>query len=265
MKPIYFIADAHLGSLAVSHRRMQERRLVRFLDSIKDKASAVYMLGDMFDFWNEYKTVVPKGYTRFLGKISELTDNGVEVHYFTGNHDLWTYGYLERECGVVLHRQPLTTEIGDKVFYMAHGDGLGDADTKFKWLRKMFHNRTCQKLLNLIHPRWGMALGQNWAKHSRLKRIDGKEPPYMGEDKECLVRYTKDYMKSHPDIDYFLYGHRHIELDLMLDYPNGKSDHPDGKQARMMILGDWIWQFTYVVFDGEHLFMEEYIEGETQP
>ena len=159
MKNVYFLSDAHLGSLAIEHGRMQERRLVRFLDSIKNKASAVYLLGDMFDFWDEYKYVVPKGYTRFLGKLSELTDMGVEVHFFTGNHDLWTYGYLEEECGVTLHRRATTTEIYGKVFFLAHGDGLGDPDHKFKLLRKMFHNRTCQILLNAIHPRWGMALG----------------------------------------------------------------------------------------------------------
>ena len=253
-KYVYFLSDAHLGSLAIDHSRMQERRLVRFLDSIKNKASAVYLLGDMFDFWNEYRLVVPKGYTRFLGKISELTDMGVEVHFFTGNHDLWTYGYLEKECGVILHRKPSTIEIYGKVFYLAHGDGLGDPDAKFKFLRKMFHNHTCQVLLNAIHPRWGMALGLIWAKKSRLKRADGKEPPYMGEDKEHLVLYTKQYMKNHPNIDYFIYGHRHIELDLMLS-----------RKTRMMIIGDWIWQFTYVVFDGEHIFLEEYVEGESQP
>ena len=170
-KNVYFLSDAHLGSWAIEHARTQERRLVRFLDSIKEKASAVYLLGDMFDFWNEYRYVVPKGYTRFLGKLSELTDMGVEVHYFTGNHDIWTYGYLEQECGMIVHREPITTEIYGKVFYLAHGDGLGDPDAKFKFLRRMFHNRTCQILLNSFHPRWGMSLGLNWAKKSRLKRI----------------------------------------------------------------------------------------------
>ena len=126
MKPIYFLSDAHLGSLAIPHGRMQERRLVRFLDSIKEKAAAIYLLGDMFDFWYEYKYVVPKGYTRFLGKLSELTDMGVEVHYFTGNHDIWAYEYLEKECGVILHKKPETTEIYGKIFFLAHGDGLGD-------------------------------------------------------------------------------------------------------------------------------------------
>lgn len=253
-KNVYFLSDAHLGSWAIPHARMQERRIVRFLDSIKEKAAAIYLLGDMFDFWNEYKYVVPKGYTRFLGKLSELTDNGVEVHFFTGNHDIWTYGYLEEECGLTVHKAPLTTEIYGKVFFLAHGDGLGDDDGGFKFLRWVFHNRTCQRLLNCVHPRWGMALGLNWAKHSRMKRADGKEPPYMGENKEPLVRFTKKYMKTHSDIDYFIYGHRHIELDLMLS-----------RKTRMIILGDWIWQYTYAVFDGEHMFLEEYVEGESQP
>lgn len=254
MKSVYFLSDAHLGSLALEHRRTQERRLVRFLDSIKHKASAVYLLGDMFDFWNEYRYVVPKGFTRFLGKVSELTDLGVEVHYFTGNHDIWTYGYLEEECGVIVHRQPATVEIGDKVFFLAHGDGLGDRSASFKVLRGIFHNKVCQRLFNALHPWWGMKFGLNWAKHSRLKRPDGKEPPYMGEEREPLVLFTKQYMQQHPDVDYYLYGHRHIELDLSL------SD-----KVRMMILGDWIQLFTYAVFDGEHLFLEEYIEGDSRP
>ena len=247
-KNIYFLSDAHLGSLAIEHGRTQERRLVRFLDSIKHKAAAIYLLGDIFDFWNEYRYVVPKGYTRFLGKLSELTDMGVEVHFFTGNHDIWTYGYLEKECGLIVHTQPLTTEIYDKVFFLAHGDA------RFKLLCRLFHSRTCQWLLNTVHPRWGMALGLNWAKHSRLKRAGGKEPPYMGEDKEYLVLFAKEYMRTHQQIDYFIFGHRHIELDLILS-----------RKSRLMIIGDWITQFTYAVFDGEHMFLEEYVEGESRP
>ena len=252
MKNIYFLSDAHLGSRAIPHGRTQERRLVNFLDSIKQKAAAVYLLGDMFDFWYEFRLVVPKGYTRFLGKLSELTDSGVEVHFFTGNHDIWCGDYLEKECGVILHREPLTTEIYGKEFYLAHGDGLGDPDRKFRLLRTAFHSRTLQRLFSMLHPRWSVELGLTWAKHSRLKRIDG-EPEYMGEQNECLVRYTKAYLKGHPDINYFIYGHRHIELDLMLS-----------STARMLILGDWISQYTYAVFDGEHMFLEQYVEGETK-
>ena len=227
--------------------------MVNFLDSIKHKASAVYLLGDMFDFWYEFKTVVPKGYTRFLGKLSELTDLGVEVHFFIGNHDIWCGDYLETECGVILHREPMTTEICGKEFYLAHGDGLGDRDTGFKLLRTLFHSHTMQRLFSALHPRWSVALGLHWAKHSRLKRIDGKDPDYMGEDKEPLVLYTKEYLKGHPGINFFIYGHRHIELDLMLS-----------STARIVILGDWINFFSYAVFDGEHLFLENYIEGETK-
>lgn len=255
MKPVYFISDFHLGSWGIDHRRMQERRLVRFLDTIKNKAAAVYMLGDAFDFWYEWKRVVPKGYTRFLGKLSELTDMGVEVHFFTGNHDIWAFNYLERECGVNVHYEPLTTEIYGKLFFLAHGDGMGDPDKSFKLIRSIFHNKACQWMFShLIHPNIAIKVGMSWAKHSRLKRIDGQEPPYMGEDKEHLVLFTKEYMKTHPDIDFYIYGHRHIELDLMLT-----------SKIRMMILGDWITMFTYAVWDGEHMFMENYIEGESKP
>lgn len=248
---IYFLSDAHLGSLAIEHRRTQERRLVRFLDEIKDKAEAVYFLGDMFDFWFEYRNVVPKGFTRFLGKVSELTDMGVEVHFFIGNHDIWAFDYLEKECGCIMHRHEMTTEIHGKTFFLAHGDGMGDPDPKFKYIRAIFHSPFCQRVFRWLHPDLGVQFGLNWAKNSRLKRKDGKEPPYKGEQNEELVCFAKEYLREHPDIDFFLFGHRHIELDLMLT-----------KQSRMMILGDWIWQFTYAVFDGEHLFMENYVEGE---
>jgi UDP-2,3-diacylglucosamine hydrolase len=253
MKSIYFLSDAHLGSRAIPHSRTQERRLVNFLDSIKDKASAVYLLGDMFDFWYEFRMVVPKGYTRFLGKVSELTDRGVEVHYFTGNHDIWCKDYLEEECGMILHKNPITIELCGKEFFLAHGDGLGDPDRKFKLLRTMFHSHTLQVLFSAIHPRWSVAWGLNWAKHSRLKRENGAEPPYMGEDKEHLVLFAKEYLKAHPGINFFLFGHRHIELDLMLS-----------RSARVLILGDWITQFSYAVFDGVNLFMENFVEGETK-
>lgn len=253
MRPVYFLSDAHLGSRAIQHGRMHERRLVNFLDSIKHKAAAVYMLGDMFDFWYEYKMVVPRGYTRFLGKVSELTDLGVEVHFFIGNHDIWCSDYLEKECGVILHRQPLTTEIYGREFYLAHGDGLGDPDKKFKILRSMFHNRFLQKAFSNIHPRWSIDFGLSWAKHSRLKHDEEGEPQYLGEQNEHLVVYSKEYLKTHPEINFFIYGHRHIELDLMLS-----------KTSRILILGDWIKLFSYAVFDGENLFLENYIEGETQ-
>lgn len=255
MKPIYFISDAHLGSKAIESRRTQERRLVYFLDSIKHKAAAVYMLGDMFDFWYEYRTVVPKGYTRFLGKISELTDMGVEVHYFTGNHDIWAFSYLAEECGVKLHHSSAeTVEIYGKLFYLAHGDGIGRVDRGFRLIRSIFHSKVCQKMFSALHPRWGITFGLEWARRSRLKRPDGQEPPYMGENKEPLCIFAKKYLKQHPDVNYFIFGHRHIELDLMLS-----------ASARMLILGDWISQFTFARFDGERFILDSYLEGETEP
>lgn len=254
MKNIYFLSDAHLGSRAIPHARQQERRLVRFLDEIKEKASAVYLLGDIFDFWYEYRYVVPKGYTRLLGKISELTDMGVEVHFFTGNHDIWCKDYFEEECGMKLHREPITVELGDKLFYIGHGDGLGDPDPKFRILRKVFHSKLCQALFSCLHPRWAMSFGLKWAEHSRRKHgEEGGDPPYLGENKEYLVLFAKEYLKQHPQVNFFLFGHRHIELDLMLT-----------RQSRILVLGDWISQFTYAVFDGQNMFMENYIEGETR-
>ena len=252
-KKFYFLSDAHLGSRALEHRRTHERRLVNFLDAIKEEAAAIYLLGDIFDYWYEYKYVVPKGYTRLLGKISELTDRGVEVHFFIGNHDIWCKDYFVEECGMIMHREPITIELYGKEFYLAHGDGLGDESRGFKLLRTMFHSKTLQTMFSAIHPRWTMELGLNWAKRSRLKREDGKEPDYMGEDREPLVLYTKDYLKTHPDINYFIYGHRHIMLDLMLS-----------REARIVIIGDWIKYFSYAVFDGNELILDQYVEGDKE-
>ena len=249
----YFASDMHLGSGSAAESRARELALVEWLDRVAPTADGIYLVGDVFDFWYEFKLVVPKGYTRFLGKISELTDMGVEVHFFIGNHDIWCGDYLEKECGVIIHRKPMTCEIYGKEFYLAHGDGLGDRDWKFKALRAMFHSKTLQRLFSMLHPRWSIDFGMEWAKHSRLKRKDGKEPEYMGEHEEPLVLYTKDYLKTHPNINFFIYGHRHIMLDLMLSH-----------SSRIMILGDWIHEFSYAVFDGESMFLEQYIEGESQ-
>lgn len=254
MKNVYFLSDAHLGCRAIPHDRTRERRLAAFLDSVKPNASAVYLLGDIFDFWYEYKTVVPRGHTRLLGKLSELSDCGVEVHFFTGNHDIWCKDYLTKECGAILHTQPTTVEIADKIFFLAHGDGLGDDDRNFKFLTRLFHNRPCQTLFSALHPRWAVAFALRCAAKSRIKHEqNGGDPPYSGENNEPLVRFAKSYLKEHPEINFFLFGHRHIELDLMLS-----------RQTRLMILGDWVTQFTYAVFDGERLFMENYVEGDTK-
>lgn len=230
----------------------------------------------MFDFWFEYKQVVPKGFTRFLGKISELTDNGVEVHWFCGNHDQWMGDYLSTECGVTIHREPQTLEIDGSLFYLAHGDGLDYDD--HNWTTRLIFGIFRSKLLRrmvikFLHPDPFIRFGLNWAKSSRIKRLksdvpefqgeakglvgyesfDFAEEPYKGEDKEGLVLYAKQYLKSHPEINYFIFGHRHIDLDLMLS-----------RQTRLIILGEWMSLFTYGVWDGEHFFLDNYIEGETE-
>jgi UDP-2,3-diacylglucosamine hydrolase len=243
---IYFASDMHLGSTAVEHPKITEKRFVRWLDSIREEATALYLLGDIFDFWFEYKKVVPRGFTRFLGKIAEMHDNGTEIHFFIGNHDIWMFDYFPEEVGAIIHREPLTVDLLGKKFYLAHGDGLGDNSRSFKLIRSIFHNRICQILFARVPSRWGIGFAHQWSKHNRDK--DLKNPvSYLGEEKEHLVLYAKAYIREHPDIDYLIFGHRHILLDLMLN-----------RKTRMIILGDWMHYFSYAVFDGKELSLEQY-------
>ena len=236
----------HFGSDVFGDPLENERRFVRWLDSIKDDAKVLYLLGDVFDFWYEYKYVVPRGFTRVLGKIAEMTDSGIEVHFFIGNHDIWVFDYLPQETGMIIHKEPLLTEIDGKKFYLAHGDGLGDDSRSFKLIRKIFHSRICQILFSTIHPRWSFGFAHAWSKHSRKTGLTNPAP-YFGEEKEHLVVYAKEFIKQHPDIDYLIFGHRHILLDLMLS-----------RSSRMMIIGDWLQYFSYAVFDGEELSLEQF-------
>jgi UDP-2,3-diacylglucosamine hydrolase len=245
---IFFVSDAHLGSSTICDSREREKMLVRWLDSIKHEAKALYLLGDIFDFWYEYKKVVPRGFTRFLGKLAELSDAGLEIHYFIGNHDIWIFDYLPNEIGLILHKEPYTTEITGKTFYMTHGDGQVDFSVSFKIIRSIFHNRVCQFLFRLIHPDLAIKFASVWAEHSRRKELMNPVS-YLGVDKEHLVIFAKSYIKTHPEIDYMIFGHRHIPIDLMLTPKN-----------RMMIIGDWMQHFTYIVFDGEELRHEKFSE-----
>lgn len=248
MKKTYFLSDAHLGSWAIPDGRSQEMRVVRFLDSIKDDADAIYMLGDMFDFWHEYKYVVPKGYTRLLGKLSELTDNGVEVHFFTGNHDLWCGDYLQKECGMILHRELQHIQLGDKKFVIAHGDGLDKQEKHYLFLRSIFHNRLCQRLFASVHPRWGVWFGYEWARCSRLKH-EKVEGIMQTPEQDGLYAYCQKSLKENSDTDYFIFGHRHVDVDIALN-----------QKSRYIILGDWVTKFTYAEFDGDSLFIKHYQE-----
>ena len=247
MKKTYFIADAHLGSWAISDTKEKEKHLVRFLDSIKHEAAALYMLGDMFDFWYEYRYTVPKGYTRFLGKLSELADSGVELHFLTGNHDIWMHDYLYQECGVTIHKDKLLpVVIGGKRFCLAHGDGLDSHDRKYLMLRSIFHNHLCQTLFSSIHPRWAMKLGYSWARSSRLKH-QGKEGIDLPEAQDHTLAFARQYVADNPDTDYFIIGHRHVDQQTPL--PNG---------GQFIVLGDWITKYTVAVFDGINLDIEHY-------
>jgi UDP-2,3-diacylglucosamine hydrolase len=266
-KKVYFLSDVHMGSayhnknvnkqhqmtlpsvkISESYfpRHEVEQKLCRWLDMVKQDASAIYLLGDIFDYWFEYKNVVPRGFVRFLGKIAEITDMGVEVHFFIGNHDIWVTDYLQKECGMIVHLQPLVKEIYGKKFFLAHGDGLGDDSASFKVLRKIFHSKLCRIAYAAIHPRWTVGFAQRWSNHNR----DNDEmPPYFGEDKEHLVLFAKEHLKKASGLNFFIFGHRHIMLDLMLS-----------PTSRIVILGDWINFFSYGVFDGENFSLQIFEE-----
>ena len=251
-KKIYFLSDAHLGSWAIEHGRTHERRIVSFLDKIKDEAAAVYMLGDMFDFWYEFRYTVPKGYTRFLGKVSELTDSGVEVHFFTGNHDQWCLDYFEKECGVTVHREPCLLEIYGKEIYLAHGDEFS-RDRMYRFMRAGFRSRFLRWMFSMVHPRWSLWMGHCWARHSMVQHKVKGDTPFLGADKEDSVIFANEYLKKHSSVDCFIFGHRHIDEDFAL-----------GNDSRCIFLGDWISTFAYVVFDGSTIERKYYVEGESK-
>ena len=235
---IYFASDIHLGSDFFEDTRVVEKRFIRWLESIRPDAKALFLLGDVFDYWFEYKYVVPKGFTRFLGKIAEMTDEGIEVHFFVGNHDIWAFDYLPKETGIILHTRECITEIYGKKLFLAHGDGLGDDSKSFRLIRSVFHNKVCQKMYSWIHPRWSIAFAHRWSRHSRKEGLSEITPGYLGEDKEHLVQFAKQYLRQNSDIDFFVFGHRHIMLDLMIN-----------KQSRVLILGDWLQHFSYAVLN----------------
>ena len=245
---IYFASDAHLGARFHENPIAIERKLVRWLDSIKDEAKAIWFLGDMFDYWYEYKYVVPKGFTRFLGKLAELSDNGVDIHIFIGNHDVWMFDYLPAEIGATIHREPLTIDLYGKRFFLAHGDEVDNRSRSFRFIRWIFRNRICQILYSAIHPRWTFGFALGWSLNSRKKGLKkAKEIVYQGESSEYLVLFAKSYLASHPDINFFIFGHRHIMLDLMLS-----------RTSRVLIAGDWMQYFSYIVWDSENLFLEQF-------
>ncbi|PDH44371.1 MAG: UDP-2,3-diacylglucosamine hydrolase [Flavobacteriales bacterium MED-G15] len=239
-KKIYFASDNHLGLEAELSSREREKIFVSWLEEVRKDAAAIYLLGDLFDFWFEYKQVVPRGFVRVLGKLAEITDSGIPIIFFVGNHDLWMKDYFQNELGITVHHNPIEIKIEDTVIMIGHGDGLGPGDKGYKRMKKVFKNPFFQWLYRLIHPDLGIRFGQYLSQKNKL--ISGEEDiKFLGEDKEWLVAYSKSKLeKKH--YDYFVFGHRHLPLAIDL-----------GKQSQYINLGDWITHFTYGVFDGKTL------------
>ena len=247
-KKIYFASDFHLGVPTYEKSLEREKKIVRWLDSIKKDVEELYLLGDVFDFWFEYKTVAPRGYVRLLGKLAEISDAGIPIYYFTGNHDMWIFDYLEKELNVKVYRAPIEANYGGKSFYIGHGDGLGPGDHGYKFIKKVFANTVCQWLFARLHPNFGIGLANYFSRKSRIATgtIDEK---FLGEEKEWLVIHSKELLeKKH--YDYLIFGHRHLPLDIPI---NGKS--------RYINLGDWIRYDSYGVFDGEKMELKYYKES----
>jgi len=248
-KKIYFASDFHLGMPDLARSLEREKSIVSWLNAISKDASAVYLLGDVFDFWFEYKTVVPKGFVRFLGAISRLTDAGIPVYLFPGNHDLWVGKYLETECGVIVVTEALTIELGNDICYLHHGDGLGPGDTGYKWLKKVFLSKIAQKAFAMIHPGIGVAFAQKLSKKSRLAQ-NPKEDNYLGDSKEHLTQFCKQHLLNckTQKPKYFIFGHRHLVLDIDL-----------GEGVRYINLGEWLHGSQYAEYDGVELRLKDWV------
>ena len=240
---IYYASDFHFGIPNRKGSLIREGKFIEWLSQVKKDASAIYLMGDLFDFWFEYKTVIPKGYVRLFGKLAELSESGIELHLFKGNHDIWAFSYLEDEIGIKLHRQGEITLLGNKKFFLSHGDGVGPGDNEYKFLKKVFENKINQFLYRWIHPDLGTRLGSFFSNRSRLTKIllEGVELTRSNElAKEPIVIFSREMAEADPTIDYFIFGHVHFPEILRL------SDN-----ASCVILGDWIQHFTYARFDGE--------------
>lgn len=238
MKKTYFLADFHLGGAYIPNAREHEGRVVSFLEAIAPEADRLYLLGDILDFWWEYKSVVPQGFIRFFGTLARMADSGVQITWLKGNHDIWIRHYLPKEIGFTLHDGPLQVQIHGKSFFLEHGDGVGELPWAFRKLRGLFRNKFLQGVFSAIHPRIGLGIAHKWSSHSR------ETGGYVPQSQEnSLVKFATEYSALHPGkIDYFIFGHQHIFLDQEL-----------ATGGRIIILGDWIKRGSYAVFDGEKL------------
>lgn len=251
-KPVYFISDLHLGARYIPDRRAHEARVVSFLKSLHGRASQLVMLGDVLDYWFEYRTVAPRGYVRFFGALANLADSGVKVTWFRGNHDIWLFDYIRDEIGVEILDNVVIREYLGKRFLMAHGDRQGRVPLGFRFIQSAFRNPVLQKLYSGIHPRWTIPFAHGWSSSSRdFAKYKASE---CNPATEPLVKYANEYQKTHPDspIDFFVFGHRHC----MADY------HLPDSTARMIILGDWISHDSYGVFDGKEFRLLQFRQSE---
>jgi UDP-2,3-diacylglucosamine hydrolase len=239
-KSVYFISDFHLGIPNRLSSLDRERKIVRWLDTVKSDAQSIYLLGDVFDYWFEYREAVPKGYVRILGKLAELSDAGIELHYFTGNHDMWVFDYLPSEIGLTIHRKPIIKEYNGKRFFLGHGDGLGPGDHGYKFIKAIFANPFCQWLFARLHPNFGLGVMRYFSRKSRLA-TGTEDEIFKGEDKEWLVLFCKEELKKER-YDYFIFGHRHLPIDLQLP-----------EASRYINLGEWLHHYMYARFDGKTL------------
>jgi len=232
-KKIYFASDFHLGAPNYEESLKREKRIVAWLNEIEDSASEIFLVGDIFDFWFEYKRAIPRGFARIQGKIAELTDKGIPVHVFTGNHDMWIFDYLPKELGVQLYREPIEREFFGKSYLIGHGDGLGPGDKGYKFLKKVFANKFCQWCFARLHPNFGIWLADKSSKTSRAKTGTSDET-FLGEENEWLVQYSKEQLtKKH--YDYFIFGHRHLPMEIQV-----------GENSKYINLGEWINYNTYL-------------------
>lgn len=246
-KKIYFLSDFHLGAPDAAASLAREKKVIRFLDEVKHDAEQIFIVGDLFDFWYEYKKVVPKGYVRILGKLAELTDSGIPVHFFVGNHDMWMTDYFQKELNIPVYYEPVPFEFNGKKFLIGHGDGLGPGDHGYKFIKKIFRNKFSRWMFGILPPYIGMGLADYFSRKSRAQ-TGTKDEVFMGEENEWLVTYCREQLqKNH--FDFFIFGHRHLPLDIKL---NDKS--------RYINLGDWIKYDSYAVFDGKDLSLKYYKE-----
>jgi len=244
-KKIYFLSDFHLGAPNAAESLQREKKIVAFLNSIQPDAEQIFIVGVIFDFWFGYKTVVPKGYVRLLGKLAEISDAGIPIHFFVGNHDMWVRDYFQKELGFTVYFEPATFEFNGKKFFIGHGDGQGPGDHGYKFLKKIFRNPICQWMFGIIPQGIGLGIANYFSRKSR-ESVKDIEETFLGEENEWLLIYSKEVLQQE-HFDYFIFGHRHLPIDFTLK-----------DNSHYINLGEWIKSFSYAEFDGENTLLKYY-------